>query len=269
MYPPEIEVVTASLTPTTVVQNQNANFEISVYNYGSAWANLDTSSYLELTNGIATAFISTTLAAPVMLPADTIIRDLAFSPVIMSGSVPPGTHQANLSLHWSDENGVTDTETFTNVGSVTVLGPPIIHAEPVPNPVIAGSPATLSFFVWNQGDTPGNVYHSPFDRIEISAPAAAGWGSFTPIASLNVPPPTDLWVGTSTGASRVTWTIISTYSAPYVWQPTSPPLTNHYAVFDIGTFAPTAPGIYTITVESNIENGSIVRQEYFPFAVVP
>jgi len=265
MYPPDIQIISGGLTPTTVVQNQWVTFQVDAQNVGSAWAELNTDSYLELTDSSATVYLTTSLASPVMLPADATVHTLIFNPLHFA-STPTGTLQANLYLHHMDENGVSDKEVFPGVGPVTVDGWHTFLTI-TSNPAPTGTSQVLHLGVMNTGNEPKST-HLFSDYVEMTA--AKDWGSFTPIGSNNtVCGGTSLWVSDTLSLSPSTvtarWMIESPICGdPYNWAIQTPP-----ATFDVRATTPITPGVYTVTVGTSLNNGNTLTEEKFPFQVGP
>jgi hypothetical protein len=278
MYPPQVHIVPGSLNPTVVLQNQVVDFQLDVYNDGSASTDLYTSSYLQLQDSSATVNLTTTLLAPVTLPADATVRTLAFGPLHLA-AVPTDTYQVNLQLYWLDENGVNDEDAFTGIGSVTVNSGPFLRPEPTPPPMttVTGTGALFypSFLMWNEGSA-GDV-HLSSDYVDISA--TTDWVTFTPYDSYNFksgfPACTggSLWVSSTLSAPGIVtahWAINSaTCGDPYVWEPDPLHTFNYYTHFFVEATTPVMPGVYTITVRTSLNNGTIFTEYAVPYNIVP
>jgi uncharacterized repeat protein (TIGR01451 family) len=270
LYPPVVHVVAGSLKPVDVTQQEVVTFQVEVYNDGSAWADLDAGSYLELIDSNANHRLAY-LATPELLPADGSVHALTFEPVHLSG-VATGPMTVDMRLNWLDENGVNDGEDYFTVGAVNVAAGPLLQAEATPAPGASLNPATTAvfrFYVFNDG-VDGQVYQS-VDYVQASV--SEGWGTVTPLFSYNYPcGGNTLWTPTPVGAGAAKW-IISTSACgdPLVWasNPGHDISTGAHAYFDLETTTPITPGTYTITLKSRLNNGIILSVQDFPYQVAP
>jgi hypothetical protein len=270
LYPPVVHVVPGSLTPASVSQNEVTAFEIDVYNDGSAWADLKTSSHIELTDSNANQWLMY-LSNAVMLPADGSVHTLTFEPVHLS-NIATGAMNVDLHLDWLDENGVNDGEDYLTVGSVNVTSGPLLQAEATPAPGTTFNPGTTTvfrFYVFNDG-APGEV-HLSSDYVQASVTDA--WGNVTSISTYNFPCGAGtLWTPISVGPWTVQWIISAAACGdPFVWasNPAHDITTGAYAYFDLESTTPITPGLYTITLKSRLNNGIILNVQEFPYEVVP
>ena len=270
LYPPQIYVIAATLTPTIVLQTDSPTFTVEVANDGSADTTISTASQLALVDTGNTTRFTTNLSAATAVPADGQPYTLTFSPASLA-AVTPSTYRVVISLSWLDENGVTDGGIFTDTGTVGVLAPPAITAAATPDTstaLAAGSNFPARFWLWNTGDVPANFYPG-VDTVEIIG--STDWVNFFAAGSYNAScGDTGLWQGSnaSTPSNMIVRFTISatTCGDPYQWQP-DPTASATYAYFDIGSNAPVNPGTYTITVRTTFNNGTTVNQVDFPYVI--
>jgi hypothetical protein len=265
LYPPDLQVVSGSLTPTTVHRYHPVGFQVKMLNQGWADAVVTTNSFLKLTDSDANSQ-SAMLSKTVDLPADETMGRLVFGPISVS-SVATGTAYVDLVVERFDENGITDTDIFTNIGQVMILDGPHIVAAPTPDPswtLAVSSTQSFRFHVTNIGSAAASVT-SGVDYIRISA--GHEWGDFNSLSAMNWPAPNTRWDGSLIGTTAARWVSSTTYDTSWEWQPYDPPTYNDAAVFDVRTAAPSVPGIYTVTFESVLQEGGLVNIQHFVYTV--